>query len=117
MNHFKEVVETVKLTTGFTKKEIGEKLGIKPNTMTLWLKEGPPNIRLPKIRMVLRSLINNKKETVRQEETFRTVDNYLQYKQEGYRDNEIAYLWDMSPRYIHQWKVRQGIKKVYIKGE
>ena len=103
MTHFKEAIETLKLTTGLSKEEIATALGIRRSTFALWMNQGPPQNKLPKVRSVLRSLITKQKNT-------RTVFNYKQLKKQKYKDIEIAKMWDMHPTSMYQWKIRNGIK-------
>lgn len=59
--HFKEVVETVCMTSGISKRTLCDILGIYPGTLCNWQNKGVPKAHMPYVMNTLRSLIRSGK--------------------------------------------------------
>jgi hypothetical protein len=55
--HFKEIVETICMTTGLRKYEIQERLGVSSYQLFIWQKKGVPAKHLIRIREKLRQMM------------------------------------------------------------
>lgn len=53
--HFKEILESVCMSTGCTKAEIAILIGILPNTISIWQRTGVSKTITPYVMSVLRA--------------------------------------------------------------
>lgn len=58
-SHFKELVNTVCLTAGYTKRKIAACLGVTTVTVNTWEREGVPVRVKPYVISVLRGVVIN----------------------------------------------------------
>jgi hypothetical protein len=62
--HFQEIVESIVLTTGFSKIEIAANIGIAKETLTYWQRNGVPLVRWPYVKEILGELMFLRTESI-----------------------------------------------------
>lgn len=100
MTHFKELVETITMTTGLSKREIQEHLKVSVNTFSMWQRQGPPINKLPIIMHRLKGIIHTQKK--------KSIPLYWSLRHQGMFDYQIAERWGIQPNSLYQWKRRVG---------
>lgn len=102
MTHFKELVETVIMTTGISKRQLAIRLRVTTETLRYWeVHNGPTKRRIPRVMNTLKQLILQPKD--------RSVDSYNGLIKRGYNDFQIAAHWNMHPRNFYTWKIENGL--------
>lgn len=62
--HFKELLETVCMTTGTTKTKISSLLGVTPWLIWYWQKNGVPKAIKPYVMSVLHSVMFKERQAI-----------------------------------------------------
>ncbi|ALY08102.1 hypothetical protein BhaS171_00046 [Bacillus phage vB_BhaS-171] len=96
MTQFKELIETVQMTTGLSKRDIQRHLDVSEHSMFIWQRSGPPSSKMPLIMSKLKELIHTPKTI--------NVSAYYSFRRRGMFDYQIAQKWGICKSSLRKWK-------------